>query len=93
MRNNEIDIICLQEVELAQEDDLSLLEINGYTMEIETSSGKRRSMIYVRNTIQYERHHNKEQENSHVILISIIESNSSSLPHSIVCLSTKIQAK
>jgi hypothetical protein len=44
-------------------------------MEIETSSGKRRSMIYVRNTIQYERHHNKEQENSHVILISIIESN------------------
>jgi exonuclease III len=41
MRNNEIDIICLQEVELAQEDDLSLLEINGYRMEIERSSGKR----------------------------------------------------
>jgi endonuclease/exonuclease/phosphatase family metal-dependent hydrolase len=75
MRNNEIDIICLQEVELAQEDDLSLLEINGYTMEIERSSGKRRSMIYIRNTIQYERHHAKEQENSHVILISIVESN------------------
>jgi len=75
MRNNKIDIICLQEVELAQEDDLSLLEINGYTMEIETSSGKRRLMIYIRNTIQYEQHHAKEQENSHVILISIIESN------------------
>ena len=66
MRNNEIDIICLQEVELAQEDDLSLLEINGYTMEIERSSGKRRSMIYIRNTIQYEQHHAKEQENSPV---------------------------
>ncbi len=60
MRNNEIDIICLQEVELTQEDDLSLLEINGYTMEIERSSGKRRSMIYIRNTIQYKRHHAKE---------------------------------
>jgi mRNA deadenylase 3'-5' endonuclease subunit Ccr4 len=54
MRKNNIDIICLQEVELSQDDDLSLLEINGYTMEVERSSGKRRSMIYIRNTIQYE---------------------------------------
>ena len=75
MRKNNIDIICLQEVELSQEDDLSLLEINGYTMEVERSSGKRRSMIYIRNTIQYERHHTKEEENSHVILISIVENN------------------
>ena len=75
MRKNKIDIICLQEVELSQDDDLSLMEISGFTMEIERSNGKRRSMIYIRNTIQYERHHPKEQENSHIILISIKENN------------------
>jgi exonuclease III len=69
---NKIDILCLQEVELSHEDDLSLVEISGYTMEIEKCSGKRRSMIYICNTIQYERHHAKEQENSHIILISIV---------------------
>jgi exonuclease III len=72
---NKIDILCLQEVELSHEDDLSLIEISGYTMEIERCSGKRRSMIYIRNTIQYERHYAKEQENSHIILISIGEKN------------------
>jgi exonuclease III len=75
MRKNKIDIICLQEVELSCEDDLSLLEISGYVMEIERSSGKKRSMIYISKAIQYERHHEKEQENSHVILISITQNN------------------
>ena len=75
MRKNKIDIICLQEVELSCEDDLSLLEINGYVMEVEKSSGKKRSMLYISNAIQYERHHEKEQENSHVILISITQNN------------------
>ena len=75
MRKNKIDIICLQEVELLHEDDLSLLEIAGYTMEVEKSNGKRRSMIYISNTIQYQRHQEKEQENSHVILISITQNN------------------
>jgi hypothetical protein len=54
---------------------LKLLEIAGYTMEVERSNGKRRSMIYISNTIQYLRHHEKEQENSHVILISITQNN------------------
>ena len=75
IRKNKIDIICLQEVELSHEDDLTLMEINGYTMEIERSSEKRRSMMYISNSIQYERHHTKEKENSHVILISIMENN------------------
>jgi hypothetical protein len=44
-------------------------------MKIEKCSRKRRLMIYIGNTIQYERHHAKEQENSHKILISIGENN------------------
>ncbi len=32
-------------------------------------------MIYISNTIQYLRHHEKEQENSYVILISITQNN------------------
>ena len=71
LNKNKIDIICLQEVELSQEDDLSLIEIQGYTMELENSTGKRRSMMYISNEIKYERHAEKEQVNNHVMLISI----------------------
>ena len=56
MRKNEIDIMCIQETEITDHEDHSQIEINGYTSEIEKSIGKRRSMIYIKNTIQYERH-------------------------------------
>ena len=75
LKKNKIDIICLQEVELTSEDDLSIVELEGYTKEVERGEGKRRSMLYIKNTIHYERHEDKEKPNTHVILVSIKENN------------------
>ena len=72
---NNIDIICLQEVEIAETVDLSLLELNGYAMEVEKGQGKRRTMMYIRNTLHYQRNEDKEKPNSHVILITVKEKN------------------
>ena len=74
---HKIDVICLQEVEIVDGDDLSLLELNGFTTEIENGQGKRRTMMYIRNTLKYERNEDKEKPNSHVILITIKENNKS----------------
>ena len=71
MRKNEIDIMCIQEAEITDHEDHSQIEINGYTSEIEKSIGKRRSMIYIKNTIQYERHTEREKTDTHVILLTI----------------------
>ena len=75
IKKNDIDIICLQEVELTDEIDLTLVELDGYNMEIESGQGKKRTMLYIRNTIKYERHEDKEKPNTHIILISIKENN------------------
>ena len=73
MKKNKIDIICLQEVEIGENEDLSLIEIKGFSMEVEKGQGKKRSMLYIKNTIQYQRHEEQEKPNSHVILITITE--------------------
>ena len=75
VKKNKIDIICLQEVELTNEDDITLIELDGYAMEIEKGQGKKRSMLYIKNTIHYERHEDKEEPNMHIIMISIKENN------------------
>ena len=72
---HKIDVICLQEVEITDGDDLTLLELNGFAMEIEKGQGKRRTMIYIRNTLKYKRNEDKEKPNCHVILITVKENN------------------
>ena len=57
LEEHSIDILCIQEAEIKQDDDVSLLDIQGYTVEIEKEiqMEKRRTIIYVKNSIKYVR--------------------------------------
>ena len=69
-----IDVCCLQETEIPKDYPNSLLTFNGYTIEIEKNTLKKRTAIYLNNKIKYERREDLEGENSHIIVIDILGS-------------------
>lgn len=71
LKKNDIDVICIQESEITSHDDLSIIQIEGYVVELEKSCEKIRSLMYIKNNISYERHEQMEKQDGHVILISI----------------------
>ena len=68
---NEIDILCLQEVELESGFNSSLLEFRGYNLEVENNSLKSRTAIYIKNGIRYNRRSDLEGNNSHLVIIDV----------------------
>ena len=50
---NEIDILCLQEVEIRKNVASKDLNIRGFNLELENNSEKSRTCIYVSNKIKY----------------------------------------
>ena len=64
-----IDVCCLQETEIPKDYPNSLLTFNGYTIEIEKNTLKKRTAIYLNNKIKYKRREDLEGENSHIIVI------------------------
>ena len=73
LEEHSIDILCIQEAEIKHNDDASLLDIQGYTVEIEKENEmeKRRTMLYVKNTIKYARQIQTEKPGAHIILLRI----------------------
>jgi len=73
LEEHSIDILCIQEAEIKHDDDASLLDIQGYTVEIEKENQmeKRRTMLYVKNTIKYSRQIQTEKPGAHIILLRI----------------------
>jgi len=66
---NQIDILCLQEVEIMNEEDTDAYEMENYSLEIETVSTpfKKRTLMYIHNTVAYQRMLDVEDSDSHVI--------------------------
>ena len=64
-----IDILILQETEIKANYDLNLLDINGYHSEISNSSGTKRMVTYIRNSVEYKRI--QEKIDSNVVLLEL----------------------
>ena len=74
---NSIDILCVQEAEVKTEDNMELIRIHGYSLEIEKTSEMftRRSLMYVKDGINYQRLSTNEKENAHIICVRLFSCN------------------
>ena len=71
LRENNIDICALQEVEIDKNSSQSLMGDRDYEIEIEKSTGKARNAIAIKNNIQYIRRDDLEKEDSSIVVIDI----------------------
>ncbi len=77
IKENDIDILCIQEAEIKAEDNVDLIHIPGFNLEMENTSEnfKIRTITYIREGIVYERMNQFEKENAHVICIKLVHEN------------------
>ena len=71
IKENNIDILCIQETELDSDFPVEILTFSGYALEVEKNSSKIRSAIYIKDTISYKRRVDLEHENTHIVIIDI----------------------
>ena len=69
--DNEIDILCMQEIEIQSNYPIALLSFSGYNFECENNDLKARCGIYISNSISYVRRLDIETENLHVVIIDL----------------------
>ena len=70
---NNINILCMQEVEIENGFDTNLLSMKGFELEIENNSIKSRSGIYITENLKYTRKRNLEGKDSHLVIIDFEE--------------------
>ena len=71
LNENQIDVLNLQETEIAKDIDLTNLQIKGYALEMETNENKRRVATYIKNTIPYKRRDDLETPNMHLLIVDL----------------------
>ena len=72
MSQNEISILCMQEVEIESNYDPNVLNIKNYNFELEVNSIKSRTGIFISKSILYRRMKNLEGVDSNLIIIDIV---------------------
>ena len=70
---NDIDILCLQEVEFESRLDPNLLEIKHFRFELEKNSLKARTGVYINEGVEYKRMRLLEGVNSHIVIIDLVK--------------------
>jgi len=70
---NKIDILCLQEAEILEDDNINAYMIRGYEIETEKSLPNQtmRTSMYIRSGLKYKRRHELEKPESHIITITL----------------------
>ena len=71
MLDNNIDVLCIQELEVEADFDCNLLNIPGYFFEYEMNDYKRRVGCYIKNNLRYKRKFDLEKENDHLIILDL----------------------
>ena len=71
LERNEIIVCGLQETEIDQNFPVNLLSCAGYTLELEMNNERKRAGVYLRNDIKYERRHDLELVDCHVVVVDI----------------------
>lgn len=71
---NDIDVLCVQEAEIKQDETLDAYQIQDYSLETEivSSNYKIRTLMYIKCTIPYRRLCNLENSDTHIIIIKLI---------------------
>ena len=60
MINNNVDILCLQEVEIEKDYDFHSLNLKNYSLEVKNNAIKSRVGIFVSNNVSFKRMHQLE---------------------------------
>ena len=71
IKENKIDILCVQESEITKGYPIELLSFEGYNYENESNDVKSRCGIYIANSISYVRRNDLEVKNLHVVIIDL----------------------
>ena len=71
IKENKIDICCLQETELESAYQNDLLSFPGFAIEVEQNDVKKRVGVYIKSTISYRRRIDLEGRNSHLIVLDL----------------------
>ena len=71
VKEKNIDICLLQEVEVEKDFETQLLSDKDYKIEVETNTVKSRTAILIKDNIQYERMLALEEENNGIVIIDI----------------------
>jgi len=77
LNENEIDVLCLQEVEIKPGEGIDEYEIQNYCIELENTSAqfKIRTMMYINRNIGYRRLHSIERPDTHLIFVHLLGPN------------------
>ena len=77
LNENEIDVLCLQEVEIKPGEGIDEYEIQNYCIELENTSAqfKIRTMMYINRNIGYRRLHSLERPDTHLIFVHLLGPN------------------
>ena len=70
-----IDKLCIQEAEVEIEEDEKDYAIDGYQMELENSTSKRRTLVYIDKNVSYVRKTLMEKIDAHMILLDVKTAN------------------
>ena len=68
LNEHNIDIFCMQEVEVENSYDMNLLKLRGFDLEVENNSIKSRTGIYITKNLNYKRNINLEGKDSHLVI-------------------------
>ena len=68
---NKVNICCLQETEIPSGFPENVLNVGGYTIEMEKNCNKKRAGIYISTDVDYTRRNDLESENMHVVIIDV----------------------
>ena len=71
MRKN-IGVCCLQETEIPMGFPENILNCNGYNLELEMNTVKKRTGIFIRRDIKYQRREDLEKTGMHIVVIDLL---------------------
>ena len=72
LRRNNIGICCLQETEIQMGFPENILNCNGFNLELEMNTTKKRVGIYIRKNIKYRRREDLEKAGMHIVIIDVM---------------------
>ena len=75
IQDNNIDILCMQEIEIPKDFPIQMLTFKGYQFENENNNIKSRCGMYISNNISYVRRNDLETEGIHAMIIDIKDVN------------------
>ena len=72
LKQNDIQICCLQETEIDVNFPEKVLNCSGFNIELETNTVKKRTGIYLRTDVKYNRRTDLEKNDMHIIIVDVI---------------------